>query len=129
MDFDQSREMVIVRRRPYRVTLEADGVIRIGSGIRESALPQAIGIEWLFPHAMIAFVDGSTQWNANLLQGADVLAQIHQQRGIGGKFFEPLSELAIEGNAALHIYIGLLIANGINAPNRGIACRPKRQDH
>jgi hypothetical protein len=103
MDLDQSREVVIVRRSPYRVTLGANGIISVGSGIRKGALPQAIGVDGLFPHAMIAFVDSPAERNPNLLQGADVLAQIHQQCGIGGKILEPPSELAIERNAALHI--------------------------
>ncbi len=82
MNFDQCCQMLITRRNPDGIALEADDVICVGSGISEGMLPQAFRIRRAHPHAMIAFINGMSQRNPGLLKRADVLAQIHEERGI-----------------------------------------------
>lgn len=121
MNFDQRSQMVIARGNPSGVALEADDVIGVGRGISEGVLPQAFRVGGAYPYAMIAFIDSTSQRNPGLLQRADVLAQIHEDRGIRGKVLDPLADLAIEREAGFHVDLSFAIADGIGAPDCGIA--------
>ena len=63
-----------VKPQDNGIAVERDGVVRVGSGVCQSALPQAFGIEWLTPGTMIAFVNGLTQRDARLLENAHMFA-------------------------------------------------------
>src|ERR1017187_8550437 len=103
MDLDQRRQVVSAGSGPYRIAFESNDEVGVGCRIGESAFPQAFGIDGRFPDAMIAFVDGSAKGDASTLERAHMFAQVHEQRGIHGKRFEPLAELAVKGYRALHV--------------------------
>ena len=92
---------------PYGIALKGDDVIGVVRGIGQSMFPQAIGIS-LFPHAMIAFVDYALEGNARLLEGADVVSEVHEQSGIRRQLSQPDCELSFQLIARAHVDFSFL---------------------
>ena len=120
MNLHQCGEMPVLRGFPRRITHETHDVIGVSCRICERTLPHAFLIDWLLPHAVIAFVDGAAERNSGLFQRSDVLAQIHEQSGIRRQLGDPVCELPIERYAASTIDISFPIADGSDAPDRSI---------
>jgi hypothetical protein len=117
VNLDEFREMTALYRSPNAVSFESDYIIGILRRIGQGMLPQTFGIGGLSPSAVIAFVDDVAERDPRLLHGADMIPEVHEERGIRRKFFEPDRDLGFELIASTHVELGLLERNWSGAPN------------
>ena len=88
---DQFMQMLVMNRLPNWISFEGENVIGVFGGIGQGAFPQSFGIGGLLPHAMVAFVDGVASAEGGAFEGSNVVAQVHQERGIVRQLLQPVA--------------------------------------
>ncbi len=71
---------------------------------------------------MVSFVDNAVERNPGVLQGADMIPDIHEQSGILRQLFEPERDLGFELGTRAHVDLGFVQRNRHRVPDRGITC-------
>ena len=77
VNFCQLGKMGAIHGLVDRVTIEDNYEINVARGIGQRPLPEAFGIGWAYPGAVIFLVHYLTQWDAGLLHDAYVFGEVH----------------------------------------------------
>src|SRR5438477_5302226 len=128
MNHSERGYLRLIHLHRNRIAFERDYEIGVSLWSGKRTLPQTLRIRGLFPDSMIAFVDHAPERDASIMQYAQVVAQIHEERGILGQSLQVSGEFTFERKTGPRVHQRFAKADRI-APDRGVASEYTCEDH